>query len=102
MYGGGAERASLKCVSTPRAAKMEAYSHPITPAPTTARLAGILPICRIVSLSQTYSSSNGTVDGRYGEDPVAIRTIVPSRVSWPSEFFTTTRVGDSNRAETWK
>ena len=60
-------------IFVPSAAKMQAYSQPITPPPTTASESGMRSRSRIVSESSTSGSSNGTPAGRSGELPVAMR-----------------------------
>ncbi len=66
-------RFSTTVTLVPNAANMEAYSMPITPAPTTTtgwrRFES-----RIPSESGTRSSSNSTPDGRAGLVPVAMMT----------------------------
>ena len=83
MCGRSVVRPSMRCTSTPSAAKIDAYSQPMTPAPTTAIDCGMVAMCRIVSLSQIASSSNGTSIGRYGEEPVAMRMTLPSSTVEP-------------------
>jgi hypothetical protein len=63
---------STSVTAIPSAAKMLAYSIPITPAPSTVIVFGIRGSCRIVSESKTVSPSKGTSAGRLGREPVAI------------------------------
>jgi len=51
----------------PSALKMEAYSLPITPPPTTIIDLGSRVICRTVSLSKMLSRLNGMNGGRAGD-----------------------------------
>ena len=74
-------RASIIWIGTPRAPKIEAYSHPMTPAPITAREFGVRSRLRIESLSKIDESSKGISGGLYGEEPVAIRMISPRMIS---------------------
>ena len=62
--GSKRSRPSTSATFTPSAVKMEAYSQPITPPPTTARLRGIRSISRIVSESKMNLSSKGISGGR--------------------------------------
>ncbi|COW31872.1 Uncharacterised protein [Mycobacterium tuberculosis] len=65
-------RFSTTVTLVPNAANMEAYSMPITPAPTTTIEDGSDLRSRIPSESSTRSSSNSTPDGRAGLVPVAM------------------------------
>ena len=65
-------RFSTTVTLVPSAANMEAYSMPITPAPTTTIVAGSDFRSRMPSESSTRSSSNSTPVGRAGLVPVAI------------------------------
>ena len=77
--------------STPRALKIEAYSQPTMPLPTTARRRNGRSTVRICSESYTSGSSNGIPGGWKGWDPLAIRTTSPARTrSRPSGTRTTT------------
>ena len=67
-------RFSTTVTLVPNAANIEAYSMPITPAPTTTIEAGSVLRSRIPSESSTRSSSNSTPDGRAGLVPVAMTT----------------------------
>ena len=64
---------------SPRAAKMAAYSMPMIPAPRTIMLRGMRVRRRIVSLSKTVFSSNGTSTGWEGREPVAMTITSPVR-----------------------
>ena len=50
---------------------MEAYSHPITPAPIMVTFFGRCLISRIESESNTHSLSKGAQFGLNGDEPVA-------------------------------
>ena len=63
---------SISVTGISKALKMEAYSTPITPPPTTAILYGTRFIFKISSLSKTETPSNGIKSGLYGFEPVAI------------------------------
>ena len=65
-------RRSTTVTLLPRAAKIDAYSIPMTPAPTTTSDAGTRSSPRIPSESTTVRPSNPTFDGRAGRVPVAI------------------------------
>ena len=65
-------RCSTTVTLLPSAANIEAYSMPITPAPTTTRDRGIVRRVRIPSESRIRSPSNSTVGGRAGRVPVAM------------------------------
>ncbi len=65
-------RFSTTVTLVPSAANIDAYSMPITPAPTTTIEAGIALRSRMPSESSTRSSSNSTPAGRAGLVPVAI------------------------------
>ncbi len=65
-------RFSTTVTLVPSAANIDAYSIPITPAPTTTIEAGSDLRSRIPSESRTLSSSNSTSDGRAGLVPVAM------------------------------
>jgi hypothetical protein len=64
-------RRSTTVTFDPRAANIEAYSIPITPAPTTTIDDGIRSICRIWSESTMVRPSNATDSGRAGLVPTA-------------------------------
>jgi hypothetical protein len=63
---------SITVTSTPRVAKMEAYSVPMTPAPTTVMVRGSEPRRRMPSELMIVSPSTGTPRGFSGEEPVAM------------------------------
>jgi hypothetical protein len=65
-------RFSTTVTRVPRAANIDAYSIPITPAPTTTIEPGTRSSCSTPSESSTYRSSNSTAAGRTGLVPVAI------------------------------
>ena len=73
-------RASTTVTRDPSAANIEAYSMPITPAPTTRSASGIFSRCRIPSESSTVRSLNSTLVGRAGRVPTAITIF--SAVTW--------------------
>ena len=64
-------RWSTTVTLVPRAANIEAYSTPITPAPTTTIEPGIVSNCRMPSESTIRRSSNSTSGGRAGAVPGA-------------------------------
>ena len=55
----------------------------------------------MLSLSRTVWPSNGTLDGRSGDEPVAMSTIEPSMISSPRALLTATPVGERKRAVPW-
>ena len=65
-------RCSTTVTLVPRAANMDAYSIPITPAPATTIERGTACRWTIPSESMTVRSSNSTLAGRAGRVPVAI------------------------------
>ncbi len=65
-------RCSMTVTLVPRAANMDAYSMPITPAPATIMDRGTCSRCSTPSESITRRSSNSTLSGRAGRVPVAI------------------------------
>jgi hypothetical protein len=65
-------RCSMTVTLVPSAANIEAYSMPITPAPTTIIVLGIRSSPRMLSESMIVCSSKSTVSGRAGLVPVAI------------------------------
>ena len=75
--GSSSRRASTTVTFVPTAANIEAYSRPITPAPTTTSDCGICLRLRIPSESRIDSSSNSIAGGRTGRLPVAI-TMAPA------------------------
>lgn len=83
----------------PSAANIEAYSMPITPAPTTTRDPGIRCIRSTASESSTWASSNSTSGGRAGRVPVAITNFSAVTVlcSPRASPCTVTVCGSSNR-----
>ena len=70
-------RFSTSVTRVPRAANIDAYSTPITPAPTTTIEPGTSSTARIWSESSTRTPSNFTFDGRAGTVPVAM-TMTPA------------------------
>jgi hypothetical protein len=58
----------------PSAAKIDAYSQPMTPPPRMTISCGMLSSRKIESESSTSGSSKGTNDGRCGDEPVAMST----------------------------
>ena len=93
-------RRSTTVTRVPSAANIEAYSMPITPAPTTTMLAGICSIARMPSESTTRRSSNSTCGGRAGRVPVAT-TILAAVTVWCSPRrspTTSTACSSTNRA----
>jgi hypothetical protein len=92
-------RCSTTVTLEPRAANIEAYSIPITPAPTTTSVRGIRVSVRMPSESRIRVSSNATVDGRAGRVPVAITIRSPlTRRATPSSATTSTVCGSMNLA----
>jgi hypothetical protein len=82
---------STSVTLTPSAVKIDAYSHPTAPPPTTTRLSKGRSMTRTVSESRTSGSSKGMLGGRNGRDPVAISTTSPwSARSCPSPRVTRT------------
>ncbi|SHX72698.1 Uncharacterised protein [Mycobacteroides abscessus subsp. abscessus] len=67
-------RFSTTVTLVPRAANMDAYSMPITPAPTTTIDPGMNRRFKMPSESRTRFSSKATPSGRAGLVPVAITT----------------------------
>ena len=65
-------RCSTTVTLVPSAANIEAYSMPITPAPTTTIDRGTCSRCWMPSESMTVRSSNATLAGRAGRVPVAM------------------------------
>src|SRR3569833_1959912 len=65
-------RRSTTVTLVPRAANIEAYSMPITPAPTTTMVCGRCSRLMMPSESMMVDSSNSTVSGRAGCVPVAM------------------------------
>ena len=65
-------RFSTTVTLVPRAAKIEAYSMPMTPAPTTTIEDGTFVSPRMPSESSTRCSSNSIPAGRAGLVPVAM------------------------------
>ena len=78
---------------------MVAYSTPMTPAPMTVRLRGRRGMSTISSLSNTVVPLKGTLAGRYGRVPTAIRmrSAWKTRIS-PSAEVTSMRCGSRKRA----
>ena len=75
-------RFSTTVTRVPSAANIEAYSMPITPAPTTTIELGTCWIRSTPSESRTRSSSNSTCDGRAGRVPVAMTMFSAVTVLW--------------------
>ena len=101
-------RFSTTVTRVPSAANIEAYSMPITPAPTTTIESGTCSSCSTPSESSTRSPSNSTCDGRAGLVPVAITILSAVTVSWSPRTVpsTLTVCGSSNwavppRMSTW-
>ena len=92
-------RRSITVTLTPRAAKMHAYSQPITPPPSTATLRGTSSRFRIESLSQIIRSSNGIESGRRGRLPVAMTMRSASITSSPWRVAIRTRWGPTKEAD---
>ena len=82
----------------PSAAKIAAYSVPITPAPSTNMERGMRGSLRMVTESNTVSTSNGTSAGRFGEVPVAMITTSPESTIRVCPWLPTTaiRCGSTN------
>jgi hypothetical protein len=92
-------RCSTTVTRVPRAANIEAYSIPITPAPTTTIDRGMARSERIPSESMIRSSSKSTLAGRAGWVPVAITILAPvTRRSLSPSPATVTVCGSRNRA----
>ena len=91
-------RCSTTVTLVPSAANIDAYSMPITPAPTTIMVRGILSRPRMPSESMIVCSSKSTVAGRAGLVPVAI-TIFSAVTwrSWPVPSVTCIVCGSTNR-----
>ena len=75
-----AGRLSMTVTRVPRAANIDAYSMPMIPAPTTTIEFGTFVSARTPSESSTVRSSNWTVVGRWGLEPVA--TMTNRAVTW--------------------
>ena len=89
-------RFSTMVTLVPSAANIDAYSTPITPAPTTTIDAGIDWRSRMPSESSTRCSSNSTPSGRAGLVPVAMTMYSPlTVVRSPRERSSTRRVCSS-------
>ena len=73
-------RFSTRVTRVPSAANMDAYSTPMTPAPTTTIELGTVSSSRIWSESSTRVPSNSTLVGRAGRVPVAMTTLSAVRV----------------------
>jgi hypothetical protein len=83
----------------PSAANIDAYSMPITPAPTTTMVGGTWSRSRIWSESTTVRPSKSTVVGRAGLVPTATTNLsAVTRRSVPSSAVTTTAFGSAKRA----
>jgi hypothetical protein len=84
------ERCSTTVTFVPSAANIEAYSMPITPAPTTTIARGTCGSCSTPSESSTVTSSNSTDFGRFGRVPVATMMFCAvTRRSSPTEVAET-------------
>ena len=70
---------STSVTASPSAAKIDAYSTPMTPAPSTIIDRGIRGRRSTVVLSNTVSSSNAMSAGRLGAEPVAITITSPRK-----------------------
>ena len=77
---------SMRVTRTPRAANMHAYSRPMTPHPTTARVLGSSSISRMSSLTKIERPSKGMCGSRMVVVPTA-RTIFSARHSWRSPLL---------------
>ena len=92
---------STSVTSTPRAAKIEAYSTPMTPAPTTVRVRGRVLRDRISSEVMIVSLSDGTPSGTAASVPVAI-TMRSAFTATVSRAPRISRVcGSTKRASPW-
>ncbi len=90
-------RCSTTVTLVPRAANMDAYSMPITPAPATTIERGTFSRWTIVSESITVRSSNSTLAGRAGRVPVAITILSAlARRLRPSPASTSIVCGSTN------
>ena len=89
--GSSSRRVSTTVTFVPTAANIDAYSMPITPAPTTTSVCGICLRLRMPSESRIDSSSNSMLGGRTGRLPVAI-TMRSASTTWrrPSAAVITT------------
>ena len=97
----GRSRRSMSVTATPSAANIDAYSTPITPAPTTARLRGSFFIRMTSSLVMTTSPSAGTPGGAAGRVPTAMRMRARAhRPGCPSPTICR-RCGSTNEASPW-
>jgi hypothetical protein len=90
-------RDSTTVTLVPRAANMDAYSMPITPAPTTIIDCGTRSRARMPSESMIVLPSNSTVGGRAGSVPVAITILSAVTVSSRPEPSTTSTVCSSTK-----
>ena len=75
-------RESTTVTRVPSAANIDAYSMPITPAPTTTIVPGTLCRSRMPSESTTLTSSNSMFAGRAGSVPGASTTFAALTVWW--------------------
>ncbi len=93
-------RRSTTVTLVPRAANMEAYSMPMTPAPTTTIESGTRSRSRMPSESTMVDPSNSTLSGRAGRVPVAMMILsAVTLVSRPRSSTTATVWGSRNRPE---
>jgi hypothetical protein len=92
-------RCSITVTLVPSAANMDAYSMPITPAPTTTSDDGIQSRLRMSSESRIVRPSNSTLEGRAGRVPTAITILEAETVrSSPLPPCTATLWGSTKRA----
>ena len=92
-------RRSTTVTRVPSAANIDAYSTPMTPAPTTTIVAGTDSRPRMPSESTIRLPSKATSGGRAGRVPVAMTNLsaVTVRACEPSAGSTTTVCGSTNR-----
>ena len=97
--GSSSRRESMTVTLVPTAANIDAYSMPITPAPTTTSDCGMCARLRMPSESMIDSSSNSIAAGGAGRLPVAI-TIAPASTTCrrPSAAVITTVFASTKRA----
>ncbi len=96
----GRSRRSMRVTDTPSAANIEAYSTPITPAPTTASVRGSFFIVVTSSLVRTTSPSAGTPGGAAGRVPTAM-TMRAALTVWVRSPTICRRCGSTNEASPW-
>ena len=91
-------RCSTTVTRVPSAANIDAYSIPITPAPTTTREFGSQSSETMSSESSTVRPSKATVEGRAGRVPVAITILAAvMRRSMPDTLSTEIECGSRKR-----